>query len=113
MTRIRICRDEHCKNAATSGGFCRLHYLKSWKRLREEEHKRAAKRLNRYIESIVKRHPDRYVEMIKKDLSSPDFERLVDMQFGDEGNSDFILDEPAYDEEVRDLIEKFKKDSEG
>ena len=112
MSKIRICREENCKNAATSGGFCRLHYLKNWKRLKEEEQKRAAKRLNRYIESVVKRHPERYVEMIKKDLRSPDFERLVDMQFGGEDGNELILDEPAYDEEVRELIEKFKKEIE-
>ena len=113
MAKIRICKDEDCKNAATTAGFCRLHFLKNWKRLKEEEHKRAAKRLNRYIESVVKRHPDRYLEMIKKDLLSADFERLIDTQFADEENSDFILDEPTYDEEVRELIEKFRKDSEG
>ena len=112
MSRIRICKDEHCKNAATTGGFCRLHFLKNSKRLKEEDHRRAAKRLNRYIESVVKRHPDRYLEMIKKDLCSADFERMIDTQFADEDNNGFILDEAAYDEEVRELIEKFRKDSE-
>lgn len=112
MSKIRICKDEHCKNAATSGGYCRLHYLKNWKRLKQEEQKRAAKRLNRYIESVIKRHPERYVEMIKKDLRSPNFEQLIETQFGDEGNGDFIIDEPAYDEEVRELIERFRKELE-
>jgi len=112
MSKIRICKEENCKNAATSGGYCRLHYLRNWKRLKQEEQKRAAKRLNRYIESVIKRHPDKYVEMIKKDLRSPNFDQLIDAQFGDEENEDLILDEPAFDEEVRALIEKFRKDSE-
>ena len=36
MAKIRICKDEDCKNAATTAGFCRLHFLKNWKELKEK-----------------------------------------------------------------------------
>lgn len=109
MARIRICKEEGCKNAATTGGFCRLHYLKNWKRLKREEQKRAAKRLNRYIESVVRRHPDRYLEIIKRDLRSPDFDKYIEDYFGNEEDEiNAIFNEPTYDEDVRRLIEKLK-----
>jgi hypothetical protein len=111
MARIRICKEEGCKNAATSGGYCRLHYLKNWKKLKQAEHERAAKKLNRYVESVIRRHPDRYVEIIKKELKSQNFGKLVDDQFGYD-EEDNVFNEPTYDEDVRELIEKFRKDSE-
>lgn len=112
MTRIRICKEPNCKDAATTQGYCRLHYLKNWKELKSEERRRATKRLNRYVESVVKRHPDRYVEVIKEDLKSPQFEKKVESSFGPDDSEDNLFDEGAYDEEVRELIEKFKKDLE-
>jgi len=111
MTRIKICKEPDCNDAATTAGYCRLHYLKNWKQIKNEERKKAAKRLNKYVESVVKKHPDRYVDVIKEDLRSPRFEKQIETAFGNDDESDNIFDEPNYDEEVRELIEKLKKDS--
>lgn len=111
MARIRICKEEDCKNAATSGGYCRLHFLKNWKRLKEEEHERAAKKLNRYVESIMRRHPERYVEIIKKELRSRRFDKHIDEHFGYDDDENDPFNEPNYDDDVRDLIEKFRDES--
>lgn len=66
--KIRICSEPECRNAQTTKGYCRLHYLKNWKSLKEESRRKAAVRLNRYVEGICKKYPDRYLEVIRKDL---------------------------------------------
>ncbi len=108
MARIRICKEEGCHNSATTEGYCRLHYLRNWKRLRDEKRKRQAKRLNRYIEGVMREHPDRYVEIIKKELRSPDFVRSVDEAAGAERSEELLFDDATYDEEVDELIRGLK-----
>ena len=109
MSRIRICREEGCHNAATTGGYCRLHYLKYWRHIRDDKRKKAAKKLDRYIESVVAKHPDRYMEVIKKDLRSPNFGRFVDEHFAGEEDDELDLEEEeAYDEDIDLLIKQLK-----
>lgn len=67
-TKIRICKSEDCLSAQTSGGYCRLHYLQNWKQLKEERQKKAAKRLNKYIDRMTKKFPKNYVDEIRKDI---------------------------------------------
>jgi len=59
----------------------------------------------------MKRHPERYVEVIKKDLREPNFERYVDNNFGSENGEDLdpeLFDDPAYEEEIERLIKQLK-----
>lgn len=109
MARIKICKEGDCQNASTTEGFCRLHYLRNWKTIRDGKHRRAAKKLNSYIEDVIRRHPDRYMEVIKKDLRSPQFNRYVEETFGhNEEEEGPLLDEPTYDEEIERLIKQLK-----
>lgn len=109
MAHIKICKEADCTNAATTEGYCRLHYLRHWKHIKDEARRKAAKKLNRYIEHIVRRHPDRYVEMIKKDLRSPSFDQYVEEHFGDdEEAAELFRDEPTYEEEIERLIKQLK-----
>lgn len=109
MAKIRICKDEECRNAATTEGYCRLHYLRNWRKIKEEAKKKSTKKLNRYIEYVVKKHPDRYLEIIKKDLRSPTFNRDVEEKFGyDEEETNDIFSEPTYEEEIDKLIKQLK-----
>jgi len=56
--KIKICIEDGCHNAQTTKEFCRLHYLKNWRELKSEERRKAAKRLNRYVEGIMRRSPE-------------------------------------------------------
>lgn len=87
---IKICSEPGCKNAQTTKGYCRLHYLKNWKQLKADEKKKTADRLNKYVEGIVRRSPDKYVDEVKRDLKS---NRLLDSFGGDgrAGEEDFNL----------------------
>lgn len=111
MAHIKICKEPDCHNAATTSGYCRLHYLRNWKRIRDEGRRRSAKKLNRYIEHVMKNHPERYVEVIKKNLREPGFDRYVEENFGsDEGDEVEVelFDDPAYEEEIDRLIKQLK-----
>lgn len=109
MTRIIICKEPECHNAATTEGYCRLHYLKHWRNIKEEAKKKAAKKLNRYVEHVMKRHPDRYMDVIKKDLRSPRFEQYVEETFGyDQDETDIAAGEPSFEEEIEKLIKQLK-----
>jgi len=61
---------ENCHNAATTKKYCRLHYLKNWRHIKEAAKQKAAKRLNNYVDRMMNKNPDRYVEDIKKDLKN-------------------------------------------
>lgn len=78
-SQIKICLEPGCRNVQTTKRYCRLHYLKNWKTLKQEVQTKAAERLNRYVEGIVKKYPDRYMEVIRKDLRGKrDFEPFLD-----------------------------------
>ena len=62
MARIKICKEEECHNSVTTRGYCRLHYLRNWKRIRDAHKQVAARRLNRYIEQVCKENPEKCEE---------------------------------------------------
>jgi hypothetical protein len=110
MAKIKICKEDGCHNAQTTAGYCRLHYLQNWKQIKEEQQEKAAKRLNRYIEAIVKKHPTKYVEVIKGEINSKKFTK-------EEGHEEMdelyrLFNEPSYDEEVERLIKDLKIEKE-
>jgi hypothetical protein len=107
MAKIKICKEEGCHNAQTTAGFCRLHYLKNWKNIKKEQQERSAKKLNRYIEAICRKHPDKYIEVIKDEIKSNKFKSH------DEANEEMddlyrLFNEPTYEEDVERLIKELK-----
>lgn len=92
------CTYEDCKSPQTTAKFCRLHYIALWK----DRKKSKEKKLNQYIEAITKKYPNQYLEVIKKDLSSPEnFKRAVD-----ELDIEKMEDDPLDD--VESFIKKVK-----
>lgn len=115
MPRIKICKAKDCRNAQTTGGYCRLHYLQNWKKIKLEQKKKAAKNLNRYVESIMRRNPDRFVEEIKKDIRSRDFGERVEEEyggssFGETEDSWTPFDTETSDEEISDIVSHIKSE---
>lgn len=107
MARIKICKEEGCHNAQTTAGYCRVHYLKNWRRIKKEQQERAAKRLNRYIEAIYHKHPKKYIEVIKEDINSDKFKRHEEVS--EELDELYrLFNEPTYEEEVERLIKDLK-----
>lgn len=110
MAKIKICKTKGCNNAATTAGYCRLHYLMNWRRLKETKQRDAAERLNKYIDKIVEKHPDKYVEIIKKELKSRRFEKNVTEEYGADQIDDVyqIFSDPGFEGDVETLIKNLR-----
>ena len=91
--KVKICVEPECKNTQTTKGYCRLHYLKNWKDLRERAQKKSADRLNKYVEGICKKFPERYMDAIRREI------RNGKVEGGKESEEDVTGDVP------RDLFE--------
>lgn len=97
-----VCREVACEGLATSAGYCRLHYIKNWKKIKRKEVILREGKLNQYIEELVAKYPDKYIEAIRHDLASDkDFAKVIydlDLdesldEFDTDGeNSDHIID---------------------
>jgi hypothetical protein len=112
--RIKICKEDRCKNAATTRGFCRLHYLHHWKDLKSQERQKATKRLNSYIEGICRDNPKGHMDQIKDDLSGEGTNsnpRNLDDNYAS-GEVEGILEDLGYndDNKVDRLISRIKID---
>ena len=108
MTRIKICKEINCKDAATTKGYCRLHYLKHWKTIRADEKNRSAKRLDCYVEYVYKNNPDNYLDIIKQDIKSEDFDSYIEESFSEKTEAGSLFDDPAYEEDIEKLIDDLK-----
>jgi hypothetical protein len=107
MAKIRICKTADCSNAATTRGYCRLHYLKHWKEIRAEQKRVAVRRLNRYIEHMCRKHPSDYLEIIRRELRNPEGVKALDEQFSAEEDV-LHFEEGTSDEDINELIRKLR-----
>ena len=113
MAKIKICKEPNCNNTQTTKGYCRLHYLKNWKKVKAKHQKNAAERLNKYIEHIVAMHPDRYIEVLKKEIRSKRFENAPPGEFNSEMEDIYrIFNDPGYEGDIEKLIRDLKIEDE-
>ncbi len=74
----RKCREPICEQDHMIAGFCRLHYIKNWKKIKRKEAILASGQLNNYVEELVSKYPDRYLDVIRQDLASEkDWSKVV------------------------------------
>ncbi|MBI4924769.1 MAG: hypothetical protein HY843_02500 [Bdellovibrio sp.] len=104
-----VCREVACEGLATTGGYCRLHYIKNWKKIKRKEVILKEKKLNRYIEELVVKYPDKYIEAIRQDLASDkDFSKVISDLDLDEAINEFDIET----ETPETLIDHIKRDFE-
>ena len=98
------CRVHDCDNEATTDGHCRFHYLALWKRNRIKAKILQGGKLDKYIEDLTSKYPDKYLEMLRKDLASEkDFNVIVaEMDVEDSG------DEAEQEEDANRFIEEVR-----
>lgn len=102
-----MCREVACEGLATSGGYCRLHYIKNWKKIKRKELILKEGKLNQYIEELVAKYPDKYIEAIRQDLvNDKDFAKVISDLDLDESVDDFDADA----ENADNLIDSIKRD---
>jgi hypothetical protein len=97
-----VCRETACESLATTLSYCRLHYIKNWKKIKRKEVILKEGKLNQYIEELVVKYPDKYIEAIRQDLASDkdfasvivdlDLDESVDDFEGDPDNAEGLIE---------------------
>lgn len=98
------CKVSDCDDVATTDGYCRYHYLLNWKKIQLRKKILQDDKLDRYIEELTARYPDRFLEIVKRDLASEkDFLTAIQELDIDEG-----LDDGDYEDDSRTYIEEVR-----
>jgi hypothetical protein len=66
----RLCRVRDCDQVSTVEGYCRYHYLLLWKKIQIRKHILIDGKLEKYVVDLMARYPDKFLEVIKKDLKT-------------------------------------------
>ncbi len=106
----KMCRETGCENSATTKGYCRLDYIKNWKKIKRKEMILKEGKLNQYIEELVSKYPDKYIDVIRQDLSSEvNFNKVIHDLELDESMEDLDYDSDSIDS----LIGSIRKEDDG
>lgn len=100
----RLCRVRDCDQAAIVEAYCRYHYLQNWKRIQIRRGILAEGKFERYVEELTSRYPDKFLEVIKKDLrTEKDFlSAIAELEIDESAvDNDFEDESQNYIEEVR------------
>ena len=109
-----VCREVACEGLATSGGYCRMHYIKNWKKIKRKELILKEGKLNQYIEELVAKYPDKYIEAIRQDLASDkDFAKVIYDLDLDESVDDFEVEGENVDQIIDTIKRDFDDEGEG
>lgn len=102
----RYCRVRDCDQISSVEGYCRYHYLLLWKKIQVRRKILVDGKLERYVEELTSRYPDKFLEMIRKDLrAEKDFlAAIAELEIDESANENEMEDETQnYIDEVRGL----------
>lgn len=100
----RYCKVKDCDQLSIVEGFCRLHYLALWKKIQIRKKILTDGKLEKYIEELTSRYPDKYIEMIRRDLKTEkDFlSAIQELEIDDSAEGEFEEDS-SFVEEIRGI----------
>ncbi|MBX7231033.1 MAG: hypothetical protein K1X29_03005 [Bdellovibrionales bacterium] len=111
----RYCRVRDCDQLSTVDGYCRYHYLLFWKKIQIRKKILTEGKLERYIEELTSRYPDKFLDMLRKDLRS-DKEFLAAIQELEidesQNEGDFEDENENFIDEVRGMSEPAAREDE-
>lgn len=88
------CKIKDCDQIATVDGYCRYHYLLLWKRIQVRRRILLDGKLERYVEELTSRYPDKFLDVIRKDLlNEKNFLAAITELEIDESSSDSDFDD--------------------
>ncbi len=111
----RYCRARDCDQSSTVDVYCRYHYLLFWKRIQIRKEILIGGKLERYVEDLTGRYPDKFLEMILRDLrTEKDFVGAIqELEIDEAGlDNEFEEDSQTYIDEVRGIGESAAVDDE-
>lgn len=104
----RYCRAKDCDQISAVDGYCRFHYLLFWKRIQVRKKILSNGKFDRYIEELMGRYPDKFLEMARRDLrTQKDFQAAIQELEIDESErqADTEDETQSYIDEVRGIGE--------
>lgn len=104
----RYCRVKDCDQLSTVDAYCRYHYLLFWKKIQIRKKILTEGKLEKYIEELTARYPDKYLDMLRKDLRSEKEFLAAIQELEIDDNNDENMDEEdsqSFIEEVRGISE--------
>lgn len=102
----RYCRAKDCDQISIVEGYCRFHYLLFWKKIQVRKEILQDGKLEKYVDDLTSRYPDKFLEMLRKDLrTTKDFMAAIAELEIDEsaGESEFEEDAQTFIDEVRGI----------
>ncbi len=113
----RLCRVRDCDQVSTVEGYCRYHYLLLWKKIQIRKHILIDGKLEKYVEDLMARYPDKFLEVIKKDLKTEkDFISVIQEMEIDESalaENDNEDEVQSFADEIRGIGEAPAMDDDG
>ncbi len=104
----RYCRARDCDQISAVDAYCRYHYLLFWKKIQVRKKILLDGKLERYVEELTGRFPDKFLEMIRRDLrTTKDFlSAIQELEIDESANGDdFEEESQSFIDEVRGLNE--------
>ena len=106
----RYCRVRDCDQLAIVDAYCRYHYLLFWKKIQVRKKILTEGKLQKYIEDLTARYPDKFLEILRKDLrSEKDFlAAIMELELDEGSNEDSNYEEEddrSFIDEVRGVTE--------
>jgi hypothetical protein len=111
----RYCRVKDCDQLSAVDGYCRYHYLLFWKKIQVRKKILTEGKLERYVEELTARYPDKFLDVLRKDLrSDKDFLAAIQELEIDEtaGDNEFEEEAQTYIDEVRGMSEPAAREEE-
>lgn len=102
----RYCRAKDCDQTAAVDGYCRFHYLLFWKKIQIRKEILVDGKLEKYVEDLTSRYPDKFLEVLRKDLkTTKDFlAAIAELEIDESaGENEFEEDAQTFIDEVRGI----------
>ena len=99
---IKLCKAANCQDTATTSGYCRIHYLKLWQKIKEEEKtekKRGRKR---------GRKPKAEKEQIKQFDADDDLEARAELLDVEVEPGSQLEEDLKYDINIDDILKNIE-----
>lgn len=105
----RLCRVRDCDQVSQVDGYCRYHYLLLWKKIQIRKSILQDGKLEKYVIDLTSRYPDKFLEMIKKDLKTEkDFlSAIAELEIDESALADESSDDDAqsFADEIRGTVD--------
>ncbi len=100
----RYCRVQDCDQVAIVEAYCRYHYLLYWKKIQYRKKILADNKFYKYIDELTAKYPDKFLDVIRKDLmSQKNFSSAIQEMEIDESADESDTNDKSYMDDMRGI----------